>query len=230
MHRGAVVLDYGCGSGDLANELVRDFSVICVDDSEVAVEVSRKNLRTHPNITVHQISENKLPLQGATLDAVVCNLVLMMMAKRTEITDAFSEFSRCLNNDGIAIVSVTHPDFRKYVFPSFFNTFPDDYDDQVSGAPYTVNITQPNGDVITLIDHNWSFRDYLSIAYESGLWLCDIKQPVKIVNPEDESDFEWNRKVDVPPFAVLIFRKRATRDSARLFEKMLLDVVDGKPL
>lgn len=61
--------DMGCGSGRWANFVApRVDKLHCIDPSEQALAVARKNLSTHANVELHHASVDTVPLPTASLD------------------------------------------------------------------------------------------------------------------------------------------------------------------
>lgn len=67
--RGAVGFDLGCGSGRWAQRVApRVASLHCVDASEAALAVARRNLARHMNCVFHLASVGALPIPRASMD------------------------------------------------------------------------------------------------------------------------------------------------------------------
>jgi SAM-dependent methyltransferase len=69
--------DIGCGSGRWARFVApRVGTLHCVDASEAALAVSRRNLVDHRNVVFHHASVSQLPFSDASLDFAYCLGVL----------------------------------------------------------------------------------------------------------------------------------------------------------
>jgi SAM-dependent methyltransferase len=67
--RGAVGADIGCGSGRWARNVAPRVGVLhCIDASDAALAVARRNLAGQPNCRFHHASVGALPLPPASLD------------------------------------------------------------------------------------------------------------------------------------------------------------------
>lgn len=74
---GAVGADIGCGSGRWAAWLAPRVGLLwCLDPSDRAVEVARRNLAHHPNCKVVRASLDSMPIEPGTLDFAYCLGVL----------------------------------------------------------------------------------------------------------------------------------------------------------
>lgn len=99
------VADLGCGTGYFGRALLGLCSkLICVDGSEGMIEVARRHLSPAPPGTEVDFrigSLDALPIEDATLDGVVCGMVLHHLP---EIDAALSEMFRVLKPGGTVCV------------------------------------------------------------------------------------------------------------------------------
>lgn len=103
---GQVVVDYGCGPGGLALELARRAGpsghVHGVDLNADFVRIARQALADAgfaASTTVHHATDDKIPLDDATADRLVCKNVMEYVP---DITATLGEFHRVLKPGGIA--------------------------------------------------------------------------------------------------------------------------------
>jgi ubiquinone/menaquinone biosynthesis C-methylase UbiE len=104
---GGAVLDYGCGTGNIADALARaGYSVTGVDISGAMIEAARARLSTTGNF--HHITKSgPLPFPAATFDACVASSVLEYVDDPRAI---LRELVRVLRPSGRLVVTV--PDAR----------------------------------------------------------------------------------------------------------------------
>jgi len=105
--RGLRVLDAGCGTGYLANQLEsRGAGVTGVDFSERMIAIAREQ---YPHIDFRVDSCSELAsLQDAEIDLVIANYVLM---DTPDLEGTMRAFSRVLKDRGAAILVFSHPCF-----------------------------------------------------------------------------------------------------------------------
>lgn len=107
--QGKNVLDLGCGTGYLSRQLAKKGAeVIAVDLSPNMIEVAKK-YSPFFNIDYRVESGRDLKsISDASLDAIVCNFVLMDCA---DLGNTISECYRVLKRDGTAVFVFLHPCF-----------------------------------------------------------------------------------------------------------------------
>jgi SAM-dependent methyltransferase len=97
------VLDVGSGPGALVAELVRRVgadAITAVDPSAPFVEAVRGR---HPGVSVHQASAEHLPLEDASFDAALAQLVVHFM---TDPAAGLTEMRRVTRPDGVVAACV----------------------------------------------------------------------------------------------------------------------------
>lgn len=99
---GTRALDIGCGTGELAAELLSKFSVVQgTEISEVALEVGR---RRYPDVAFHRVDGMRLPFPGNHFDLITSDQVLEHIYP-SETDLFFSEIARVLTPGGVAIIA-----------------------------------------------------------------------------------------------------------------------------
>jgi len=119
------ILDFGCGSGIVANELKKaGYNVVGVDISQNAINETK---RKYPDINFICVSvENKLPFEDKEFDAIYCTEVIEHIYD-TEFL--MKEFGRILKKDGLLFISTPYHGFIKnllitlFAFDKHFNIF-----------------------------------------------------------------------------------------------------------
>ena len=109
IHRGHVILDLGCGTGELSaylSELVgQDGRVVAVDPDSYRVEVARESHREVKNLEFQEGSSASFPGMGSeTYDIVFSNFVFHWIQDKEE---AFKNMFRSLKPAGKIVVSYT---------------------------------------------------------------------------------------------------------------------------
>lgn len=115
--RGRRILDVGCGTGRLAEALVRESraKVWAIDSSDRMVAVARRTLP--PDVGVRLGDAARLPFRDAWFDRVTMSLVLHLLDRR----EALSEARRVVHDDGRIAISTFHPEhFDSYWLNPYF--------------------------------------------------------------------------------------------------------------
>lgn len=101
------VVDFGCGQGDLVEELLRQgFTCKAIDISAEAVDHVRKRFAGHPGFLGATVgSLEKLPLQDGEAGAIFLIEVLEHLTPKTAAA-AWMEFHRVLQPGGHLVVTV----------------------------------------------------------------------------------------------------------------------------
>ncbi|CAN7348468.1 methyltransferase domain-containing protein [Terrabacter sp. LjRoot27] len=103
---GRRVLDAGCGSGPLSEDLrSRGAHVSGFDSSQAMLELARQRLGAEADLRVADLSQ-PLPYADATFDDVICSLVLHYLE---DWTAPLAELRRILQPGGRLLLSVNHP-------------------------------------------------------------------------------------------------------------------------
>ena len=107
---GAVVLDIGCGPGEMAADLAkRGWRVHGIDISSSMIDIARKNVRSalgdYSDVTLGVGDIENLPFPDAFFDAVVCAGVIEYL----DGDEAWArELRRVLKPGGILVINVTN--------------------------------------------------------------------------------------------------------------------------
>lgn len=110
--QGGDLLDVGCGAGDELEIYKRlgAASVIGVEPSAVMRGASPEY--ADETIQIIDGTFDKIPVPDSSVDVVTARYALHILA---DFSPAFAEVARVLKPDGIFIISVSHPDFDKYI-------------------------------------------------------------------------------------------------------------------
>lgn len=109
---GGLLLDVGCGSGDEL-EIYKGLgaaSVIGVEPS--AVMRSAAPEYADDTIQIIEGTFDKIPVPDSSADVVTARYALHILA---DFSQAFAEVARILKPGGVFIISVSHPDFDRYI-------------------------------------------------------------------------------------------------------------------
>lgn len=118
---GLDVLDAGCGHGWYADWLSRNGArVVAVDRSAAMVALARERIGARGRVVRGDIGDLRDVLGDASVDLVLCTLMLHYQA---DLSAAFSEFARLLRQDGTLVLSTHHPvhDQASILDPGYLN-------------------------------------------------------------------------------------------------------------
>ncbi|MFC7400772.1 class I SAM-dependent DNA methyltransferase [Citricoccus sp. GCM10030269] len=112
--QGRRILDAGCGSGPLAEELrARGALMTGLDGSPAMIELARRRLGDEVPLHVADLGQ-PLPFGDESFDDVVASLVLHYLE---DWEGPLAEIRRVLKPGGRLIASVNHPTVRLFTFP-----------------------------------------------------------------------------------------------------------------
>jgi arsenite methyltransferase len=118
LEAGESVLDVGCGSGLLADDMAAlvgaDGRVIGVDTSKDMLRLAEQRCADLPQVHLKQAQAETLPEEDQSFDAVVCVQVLLYLP---DVPTALSEMHRVLRPGGRIVIIET--DWRGTVLNSF---------------------------------------------------------------------------------------------------------------
>jgi ubiquinone/menaquinone biosynthesis C-methylase UbiE len=118
LRAGECVLDVGCGSGLLADEMAalvgESGKVIGVDISQGMLDLAEQRCASLPQVRLKRSEAEQLPEENESVDAVVCAQVLLYVP---DVPAALSEMYRVLKPGGRIVVVET--DWRGTVLNSF---------------------------------------------------------------------------------------------------------------
>jgi len=117
-----VVLDVGCGTGELSTRLQEHYpqaQIIALDSSAHMIEYAKQHTR---QISCVCADAGKLPLQDQSVDMIFANFLLPW---NNDIKALLSEWRRVLRADGLLIFTVLGPDsFKEYEYVLNRNAMP----------------------------------------------------------------------------------------------------------
>jgi len=191
---GLTILDAGCGSGMLAEELTsRGAQVVGIDSSQRMLDRARARLGETAKLRLHDLQQPLPSASDASFDIVVSSLALHYME---DWRPALSEFHRILRTDGRLFFSTHHPfaDFVNFERPNYFIVEPIGDTWSSSGAYYDVTFwRRPLGRIV---------EDVVSTGFSTE----HIVEPT----PQDVGAFSkegWNGLTTQPCFIFFACRK-----------------------
>ncbi len=173
---GKAILDIGCGSGALANELSKSAArVVGVDSSEGWI---RRCTNTYDRENLSFIGARADDLgvfADGFFDIVVMNMVMPNIYDSAEVGRIFKEIRRVVRKSGDVVFSDLHPvcimagheGNRRQVFPDGFSYFKD-------GARFTAIVKVRDDKEIAFSDSHWSLGFYSDVLRENDIRIMKI--------------------------------------------------------
>ena len=116
--KGARILDLGCGSGKLLQQLhLRGYKTTGIDASKELLRYARINA-PESEFILNDIRTFELP---PTFDAVVSHLVLLFIINLDELTSVFRNVYTALQNNGLFVFTIPITDWFHEIAPPIFD-------------------------------------------------------------------------------------------------------------
>lgn len=174
--KGKKILDIGCGSGNLTNELSKNAKqVIGIDTSKQWIDHC-KNKYTGKNIDFIEADATDLSIfKNNDFDIVIMNMVLPNISKQDNIKKIFSEIKRVTKKWGDFVFSDLHPlcvmtkeeGNRKQIYSKNFSYFK-------NGAKFSAMVKLPNNEKIEFINNHWTLGFYTNILSQHTIFIKKI--------------------------------------------------------
>lgn len=118
LSKGAGILDLGCGSGKLLQQLhLRGYKTTGIDTSKELLRYARINA-PESEFILNDIRTFELP---PTFDAVVSHLVLLFMINLDELTSVFRNVYTVMLNNGLFLFTIPITDWLHEITPPIFD-------------------------------------------------------------------------------------------------------------
>ncbi len=173
--QGKIILDIGCGPGELTNRLAElGARAIGIDTSEEWIDYCKKNYSNNKNAEFLTGNTNNLHMiNSESIDTVIASMVFINIDRLDDVKKAFEEARRVLKRGGSFIFSdldvkgimdTTMPT-REIIFPKYFK-----YDE---GDSFNAKITLESGKVMTFQDRYWPNETYKRFLHENNFRLIE---------------------------------------------------------
>ncbi len=179
--RNKVILDAGCGNGAYAKKLASiGATVIGIDGSSEMIRLAQRD-NSHPSVTYTVMNLTKpLNQKSSSVDIIVSSMVLMDLP---EIENCIKEFARILRNDGLIIISITHPAF-----------FSSEWAREESTPRAYKKVGEYLQEKCELL-HFWGktlhfhrpLSSYFNVLEKCGICVLSLEEPIPVLST-DESD------------------------------------------
>jgi len=170
------ILDIGCGTGDLANELAKKSKyVLGIDSSKKWISYCKKNHQRENLEFKNQSAQDINKIRSASFDVIVINMVLINIPNKQDIIKIFDEVGRILKNSGELIFSDLHPickmtpkeGFRRQYYPKDFSYFK-------NGSNFFAIVATPDNKEIRFVNKHWTLGFYTDSLSRNNLFIQKI--------------------------------------------------------
>jgi ubiquinone/menaquinone biosynthesis C-methylase UbiE len=180
------LLDFGCGDGDFARMCasIQGLDIIIYDPAPNMCEIARKNTARIANIHVM----DKIPEQS--FDVATLLTVWMCLPTDEDCIRVLHSVHDCLKQNGLLIVSVTHPCFRNCKFSTYRTNF--DIKTYLNeGIKFKVTIDD-GAHSIDVEDTHWNLESMSRQLHQSGFVIEAIKEmPDLMINQAGGEGSPW---------------------------------------
>ncbi|MGW0917189.1 class I SAM-dependent methyltransferase [Streptomyces sp. NPDC002784] len=204
--RGATVLDFGCGPGDITDHISRQFGVrvLAADDSPAMLQAARKH-RT-PGAEYHLAVDGRISsLSDRCADAAMCSFVLTCTSDPDLHRKILTEIHRLLRPGGRLALLNINP--ASYGIPFTSVRTGDLHTTYAAGDPIPVRFRTPHGDEETFTDHHWPLEHYEQLLSQIGFtditqYSPTVDQAASIADPALFRNHPWINERRHPPLTI----------------------------
>lgn len=199
------ILDLGCGSGTLSNELYKKgANVIGIDQSKQWIDFAKSKYSENKKLKFLTMDGSKLKFQDKKFDFVLMNMVLLNVENKKQLEKIFKEISKVLKPNGKLIFSDLHPlclmvpkttcEEQKYL--KGFSYFKDK-------SMFESIATLSDKSKIKFTDVHWTLETYTLFLLRSKMYIEKIIEPLPI-----KSSPKWLIKdYKIPTYIIFVCKK-----------------------
>ncbi|MEV3950589.1 class I SAM-dependent methyltransferase [Streptomyces halstedii] len=202
------VVDFGCGPGTAAALAADQWNcrVYAVDSSQAMLELGR---HAHPNplIDFRHVAPGVLAfLPDASVDAVMCTLVMATIQDVDMMVRLIAEAHRVLSPGGRFAILEGHPDGVGIEY-SMKRPIPG-HEPARPGDPWPVQLKTTAGPWLDVTDYYWDLPTYLRILEDVGFQDLAVVAPTlesakEKADPDDLAAASWDTERTSPPYVVI---------------------------
>ncbi|MFE6915470.1 class I SAM-dependent methyltransferase [Streptomyces rubiginosohelvolus] len=202
------VVDFGCGPGTAAALAADqwDCHVYAVDSSHAMLELGRQTHRA-PSIEFRHVAPGALEfLPDASVDAVMCTLVMATIQDVDMMVRVIAEAHRVLAPGGRFALLEGHPDGVGVEY-SMKRPVPG-RDPVLPGDPWPVQLKTTAGPWLDVTDYYWDLPTYLRILEDAGFQDLGVVEPMlesakERADPDDLAAASWDTERTLAPYVVV---------------------------
>ncbi|MBB6440031.1 class I SAM-dependent methyltransferase [Streptomyces candidus] len=204
--RGATVLDFGCGPGEITDHISRRFGVrvLAADDAPAMLQAARKH-RT-PGAEYHLAVDGRVSgLSDRCADAAMCSFVLTCIPDPALHRKILAEIHRLLRPGGRLALLNINP--ASYGIPFTSVRTGDLHTIYAPGAPIPVRFRTPQGGEEIFTDHHWPLEHYEQLLSQVGFtditqYSPTVDQAASIADPALFRSHPWVTECRHPPLTI----------------------------
>lgn len=166
------VLDFGCGNGNQIEFLDNNIKIGLYDiNKTIANDTFLKYTQTKNVFLIDDITNNTT----SKFNAIIVNMVWMCLNGEFEVNEFFKQLKQLKQENGIIILSMTHPCFRNELFSYYHTAFTTSeklFDYTKEGDAFDVVIKNEEHSVFT--DYHYSLTLFFKKLKEFELEMIDF--------------------------------------------------------
>jgi len=200
------VLDYGCGTGRVAQLVVErhPVRVIAADPSPAMLDLARR-IRPHPRVSYRAIGPDQaVDLPDQSVDAALTCFVFVTISAGDRIRSALAEVWRMLRPGASYAILDVNPDSVGVPFAA--GRFGEPGARYAAGDPVPVRLATPEGD-LELVDHYWPRADMVAMLHAAGFGCVQVQAPTLPASYAGPEAACMALEVEHPPFVVYLARR-----------------------
>ncbi len=201
------VLDYGAGTGRVAEEILRshDVSVIAADRSPSMLTVAQRK-RQDPRISYQVIgADQRLELADSCVDAAISCFVFVCIPETEIIQRIVSEVYRVLRPGATYAMLDVNPD--SVGVPFEIGRYGRAGREYAAGAAIEMRLARPDGESVDLIDYHWPKDVHLERLRTAGFRQVGLVEPTLPAGYDGPGADRMPVERTSPPYVIYMARK-----------------------
>ncbi|MEU7725602.1 methyltransferase domain-containing protein [Streptomyces sp. NPDC040724] len=203
---GAVLVDYGCGPGQVADRAARQLGarVIGVDTSPEMLVLARASATA---VAEYHLVENGrvTGLADGCADAVMCNHVLASLPTEDAVLEVFAEIRRLLRPDSPLVLLSTDPACNGTEYASL--RVGETGEVYGPGDELTVRLRRTDGSWQEMRNHAWPVGYYPGLLESAGFrdvvqHRPTVDEALTVADPDLAAGRAWQAERERPPLVI----------------------------
>ncbi|WP_030712136.1 class I SAM-dependent methyltransferase [Streptomyces sp. NRRL F-2580] len=203
---GAVLVDYGCGPGRVADHAARQLGarVLGVDTSPEMLALARASATAVAEY--HLVEDGRVTgLDDGCADAVMCNHVLASLPTEDAVLGVFTEIRRLLRPDALFVLLTTDPGCNGTEYASLRVGEPDEV--YGPGDELTVRLLRTDGTWQEMRNHAWPVGYFPALLERAGFrdvvqHRPTVDEALTVADPDLAAGRPWSAERARPPLVI----------------------------